>query len=1066
MNGTNYTVVLNVRILFLDRELEESTINFTFWITLESYVGMTSGGTRSDLQTLSFSWSANRSGSFTMYRSVESGGFLSSISSPIVHTNSCLVLSKMICPASLIPSRWEVSFDNGGYTYSRLGQTVGIPWGDVSSPPTGNYSFLGCSLSQQNRTLRIDLTLAASSADEYTLDIRPLEQLESNISFYESDGANIGHLNPGTLLLLTRRDMKSLILLGSYVQSLPSLDDSPRSHYIPLVIGLNLSETEALRIGPAIVASLISTTNDLMRGDIAFLNRTGAFAPGPVRRFEQAKLDLEDFELQGDVTATSNVFPLERAIALVYQANDEIDALTLSSSAIVAPITLVAIFILGAVVSHLLFNGNKKVTIALFVVLTVLTFEIHVGLRLFVFSLLGTRPDILADILSRLGPEAFIANLSYYAPSSVLTAVSIVISLALILATATLIFKYSGTATIYSLAASYAVRLTKARKLRGALTMVTVAIIAMAAVPSITLKMVVPTISDARTIPQVTGNLVCVSNRWSLRVVVSAPGMTEVEESTGFFPMSYDEASFIAEKAGMVEYTPICITTCELPNSSSWAMPQERIGSVIFANLTFLSNYLGLELRESTSPEDWASLMFMNDTLFPPDQLVPSSFAVEGATLRVGGTFESSSLRLPSREGLGDYLKSRMLFVGVPYWESSKPGMFLLRQTYISPTEGQTLAESLLAGAVLIQGQKRLIPLPIVGVADIEATKNLPAYDQVIMVIGLCQDEKTLIDAADYLESLISRSKTWLSRTKTLATSSTSVQFVSSYSATIVVGSQANTTYVGLPVLMALGTWPSQFVLMSIGSLIVLGVVLNSTYERRREAVTMSSLGASPSFITYSFVAEGLMLGIMGACIGYFLGYVWAQWIGVSSPEIASDLYSLTPLVLVLFVSLLVTGIGTFFPAREAILRVVPSKVMLRREVGHIKVDEDGARRVAVPLRLRKEQLEYFSSFLSNMTRYYSITSYGISILSHQREADREELDVSYRGVQGLSERAAEYKVEIRYIPIGESCELELVARSPDGKWTDDQKALMKQMFYDLRGELLKVTLSRQWGSQ
>jgi hypothetical protein len=252
---------------------------------------------------------------------------------------------------------------------------------------------------------------------------------------------------------------------------------------------------------------------------------------------------------------------------------------------------------------------------------------------------------------------------------------------------------------------------------------------------------------------------------------------------------------------------------------------------------------------------------------------------------------------------------------------------------------------------------------------------------------------------------------------------------------------------------------------MSIGSLIILGVVLNSTYERRREAVIMSSLGSPPSFITYSFVAEGLMLGIMGACIGYFLGYAWAHWIGVSSPEITSDLHSLTPLILVLFVSLFVTGIGSYFPARGAILKVVPSKVMLRREVGYIKVDEDGTRRVPIPLRLRSDQLGYFSSFLSNMARYYSLNSYGISVLSHRTEADREELDISYRGLDGLSERLVDYDVEIRYVPIGEFYQIELVARSPDREWTNDQKLLVKHMLYDLRVELLKITLSRQWGS-
>jgi hypothetical protein len=1057
MSEEDYTIALHATVSFLDTESDKYTTNFTLWIALQSYISTTFGGTEPVLQTISFSWTTDRSGSFSMLRTVSIEGVISSISSPKVYSNSCLLLGQMVTPTSQSPSGWEVSFDGLSYAYSSYERTVGIAQVYTPYSPTANHSFLGCSMNSENRTLRIDLVLSAGLAKKYALDLQPLEQLDSRITFYERDGTNIGRIKPGTWLLLARPDMDNLSLSGSYSQPLPSLDDSPRSYDLPFGICLNLSETETPRIGPAVIRSLVSSAEIIMEDDIALLNRARASAPDILRRFTQAALDIRDSALQASREPESlDLFPVERAITLICQSHDEVNALVFSSNMIVAPITFVAVFLLGAVVSHLLLKGSKKSTVALFVVFSVLAFEIHAGLRLFVFSLLGPRPEILTLILSQYGLGSLITSLPLVVPSFALTAISLGVSLLLVSTTAILIFRYSGTATAYSLAASNAVRLIRARKLRGALTVATVAIIAMATVPGITLGMVVPVIKDAQTRPQAGGNLISVSNSWSLIITVSTQKEQQVTESTGIFPMSHDEAVFNARKAGMVEYTPICVVTYESPY---------RTGSVVFANLTFLSSYLGLRLRQSVPASNGASRVFISNGLFPTSESIPDSLTVAATTLKIVGTYENSTLQLLNGETLEDYLRARLLFTGTLDWQSltSSPG-----PRWVTSSLGETSSdEGNMSGQLLrvIWGPKRPISLPIVGVADIQAIGSLPAGDQVLVVVGLCQGSDALTKAEDYLRSLISTTKIALRRTKVTGGSATTVDFVSSYSATAATGSQVITMRAGFPVPMALGTWPAQLILMSIGSLIILGVVLNSTYERRREATIMSSLGASPRFITYSFVAEGLMLGIMGAFIGYFLGYAWAHWIGVSSPEIASDLYSLTPLILVLIVSLLVTGVGSYFPARGAILKIVPSKVMLRREVGYIKVDEDGARRVLVPLRLRSDQLGYFSSFLSNMARYYSLNSYGISVLSHRTEADREELDISYKGLDGLTERLVAYGVEVGYVPDGQFYLIELVARSPDREWTDDQKLMVKHMLYDLRVELLKITLSRQWGS-
>ena len=57
--------------------------------------------------------------------------------------------------------------------------------------------------------------------------------------------------------------------------------------------------------------------------------------------------------------------------------------------------------------------------------------------------------------------------------------------------------------------------------------------------------------------------------------------------------------------------------------------------------------------------------------------------------------------------------------------------------------------------------------------------------------------------------------------------------------------------------------------------IVILNVVItmiNAIYERRREMVILSSVGLNPAHITFLFVAEALIIGIIGGGMGYLLG--------------------------------------------------------------------------------------------------------------------------------------------------------------------------------------------------
>ncbi|MEM3078840.1 MAG: FtsX-like permease family protein, partial [Thermoproteota archaeon] len=464
-------------------------------------------------------------------------------------------------------------------------------------------------------------------------------------------------------------------------------------------------------------------------------------------------------------------------------------------------------------------------------------------------------------------------------------------------------------------------------------------------------------------------------------------------------------------------------------------------GLIIFANLTFMKNHLGLNFSG-----DFENGILI-DKEFSRGQFFPSQLSVMGLNLNVTGVFDKSTLQMPSGEGLESYLRSRPLFIGTINWDAVQTPSRLTRDDAL--TEGNRML---------------IISSPVIGLVDIKAARNLPVFKRVVALIGTHPDAN-LAAIEKYLKTLVSSHKIWLSRAITTGGTGISIDVVSSYSATVNKGSQLETIQLGAPLLMALGSWESVLMMILIGSLIILNAMLNSIYERRKESVIMSSLGASPNFITYLFLTEGLIIGVMGGCLGYVLGYAWAYLIGASTPEIFTELYSLTPLLLVFLIAILVTGIGSAFPAKEAILKIVPSKIMLVRGEIPIKTEKDGSRRAATPIRLKKDQLERFSSLIIDMARSHSYSLYGIIVHSYEKKVDGVRLRLSYKNISGLSERIADYNVNIKFAPNNDFYNVELIVETIEkGSYAYmEHQALMKSMLYDLRDELLRITVSEQW---
>jgi hypothetical protein len=101
------------------------------------------------------------------------------------------------------------------------------------------------------------------------------------------------------------------------------------------------------------------------------------------------------------------------------------------------------------------------------------------------------------------------------------------------------------------------------------------------------------------------------------------------------------------------------------------------------------------------------------------------------------------------------------------------------------------------------------------------------------------------------------------------------------------------------------------------------------------------------------------------------------------------------------------------------------------------------------------------------MAQSHSYSLYGIIIHSCEKEEDGVRLKLSYRAISGLSERTADYDVEIKYVPDRSFYNVELIVKNIERSSYAyvEYKALMKSMLYELRDELLKITVSEQWTS-
>ncbi|MGQ9691425.1 MAG: ABC transporter permease [Thermoproteota archaeon] len=242
---------------------------------------------------------------------------------------------------------------------------------------------------------------------------------------------------------------------------------------------------------------------------------------------------------------------------------------------------------------------------------------------------------------------------------------------------------------------------------------------------------------------------------------------------------------------------------------------------------------------------------------------------------------------------------------------------------------------------------------------------------------------------------------------------------------------------------------PELLVLIGLSALMIITTLLGSLHERQKEYSTMSALGASPRHISLLLFVEGLSYGLVGGALGYLLSQFLQAY--VSTPLAPVQPYLFSPMLASFLVAVVSSVVGGIIPARKVILKVVPSKFLLKK-IEKVKLFEDHAE-ATLPLRII-EGVEDFIAYVSSLTNRPPPMDRGpryMGTVPH-REGDKVkdvEMVVSYKG-----ERVATFKVNL-ILPDNPGSTLKVTMYPAAGRWGVDHKFCARDMLSVLREVLL-----------
>ncbi|MEM1515621.1 MAG: FtsX-like permease family protein [Candidatus Bathyarchaeia archaeon] len=158
--------------------------------------------------------------------------------------------------------------------------------------------------------------------------------------------------------------------------------------------------------------------------------------------------------------------------------------------------------------------------------------------------------------------------------------------------------------------------------------------------------------------------------------------------------------------------------------------------------------------------------------------------------------------------------------------------------------------------------------------------------------------------------------------------------------------------------------------LLVLSSLNVGAIMLNSLYERRREIITLSTIGFNPSQISAVFICESLIIAFIAGSIGYLSGLTSYFFFSLF-PAMPAAKYKAEAFwgILALSLSIVASVTGSLIPALKASILATPS--LLRRFIVSSRGDARGTWIIDIPLKIKREEIEAFFNFMVERMKVY-----------------------------------------------------------------------------------------------
>ena len=177
-------------------------------------------------------------------------------------------------------------------------------------------------------------------------------------------------------------------------------------------------------------------------------------------------------------------------------------------------------------------------------------------------------------------------------------------------------------------------------------------------------------------------------------------------------------------------------------------------------------------------------------------------------------------------------------------------------------------------------------------------------------------------------------------------------------------------------------------------------MMLNVVYERRREVVTMSTVGLNPSHITAIFACEAIVMAFIAGSLGYLLGLTSCFFLSLlPSPPILRYKVEAFWSILALCFSISASVFGSIVPASKASIIATPS--LLRRFIiSSREKAPEGAWTLDVPVKIKEEDLIGFFDFMEQRLKVYN---------DPVRFEERVDEIVRARGIRGPSRQSISF---------------------------------------------------------